>query len=365
MDKRSLLIRSLSFFVGLNLTLGIVACSQSEKPSPASNWLPSQVRTLDAVESIPNPISRIPPSQDLIALYTRETEDHLQVRLDFLDLVPTSTKGLPITPNFDLYLELWPTQLNSADPTLSIQIPADGIPTAQGQNNSVLTTLTPRIILDTSIDAVTINLELQSLPELSDSFTIRAFITNPGSLAILDEIPTVSSTAQAEPIPMMLAFWNTLPAHTYAQTIRRWDGAHTGPFGKRHGLKHLLEASQANQIPITLLDLKTPASLSALDALGQIERIKGMQTDGLLLLPDTLPESYFGNLPDWIVDQTVKSSWETSLAFDIPRSQFIYSPSSSDYFPDDYLVAFTRNSSKSELLLSLTQISRSNKISLI
>ena len=365
MDKRSLLIRNLSFFVGLNFILGLIACSQSENLSPTSNWLPSQVRTLDPVESAPNPISRIAPSQDLIALYTRETEDQLQIRLDFLDLVLFSTKGLPITPNFDLYLELWPAQWDNANPHLRIQIPADGTPTAHFQNNSGPTSLTPRVIFDTAIDAVTINLDRQNLPELQNGFAIRAFITNPGSFAILDEIPTVNSTAQVEPIPMLMAFWNTLPAHTYAQAIRRWDGAHTGPFGKRHGLKHLLDASQANLVPITLLDLKTPSSLSALDALGQTGRIKVMRAEGLLILPDTLPESNFGGLPDWMVDKAADTSWQTGLTFDLPQSKLIYSPFYSNYFSDDYLLAFMRDSSNSELLLPLTQINRLNEISFV
>jgi hypothetical protein len=90
---------------------------------------------------------------------------------------------------------------------------------------------------------------------------------------------------------VLLAFWNTVPAYTPAQALRRWDGAHTGPYGERHGLHLLLQAVRRSKVPVVLLDLKTPAALSALDFLGKLPQIQNLSTQGLLILPEALPGS--------------------------------------------------------------------------
>ena len=47
-----------------------------------------------------------------------------------------------------------------------------------------------------------------------------------------------------------MVFWNTLPSATPAQTLRRWDGAHTGPMGGKHGLSVLLQAAASQGVPL-------------------------------------------------------------------------------------------------------------------
>ena len=84
----------------------------------------------------------------------------------------------------------------------------------------------------------------------------------------------------------MFTFWDCLPASTPLQLMRRWDGAHTGPFGQRHGLKVLLEASEIYDIPIFLLDLRKPESLAGLDFMGQIGWIDYLQNKRTIILPD-------------------------------------------------------------------------------
>jgi hypothetical protein len=131
--------------------------------------------------------------------------------------------------------------------------------------------------------------------------------------------------------------------------------------GERHGLKHLLDASRRSQIPLTLLDLKTPASLSALDALGKMQQIAEMQHQGLLILPDTLPENYFGVLPEWILQQAIYIGRQISLAFGFKSSsQFVYAPFASDYLPTDYELTFLRTSLHTDEALPTTQIVRGN-----
>lgn len=84
----------------------------------------------------------------------------------------------------------------------------------------------------------------------------------------------------------LLVFYDTFAARFPAEALRSWDGAHSGPRGERHGLKHLLDAVETYRVPIVLLDLKAPETLSALDAMGLLPHIQQMERDGLLILPD-------------------------------------------------------------------------------
>jgi hypothetical protein len=95
----------------------------------------------------------------------------------------------------------------------------------------------------------------------------------------------------------LLTFYDTFAARFPAEALRSWDGAHSGPRGERHGLKHLLDAVEQYRVPIVLLDLKTPASLSALDAMGVLPRIQQMERDGLLILPDQEGQEPLFGLP--------------------------------------------------------------------
>jgi hypothetical protein len=83
-----------------------------------------------------------------------------------------------------------------------------------------------------------------------------------------------------------LTFYDTFSGRFPAEALRSWDGAHTGPRGERHGLKHLLDAVEKYQVPIVLLDLKEPETLSALDAMNVLLRIRRLSDEGLLILPD-------------------------------------------------------------------------------
>ncbi len=68
---------------------------------------------------------------------------------------------------------------------------------------------------------------------------------------LMDEIVGINLSQVAAPAPLFLAFWNTLPASTPAQVLRRWDGAHTGPVGSRHGLRYLIESIDEFHLPVT------------------------------------------------------------------------------------------------------------------
>ena len=93
---------------------------------------------------------------------------------------------------------------------------------------------------------------------------------------------------------------------------------HTGPTGGRHGLRHLLDNAERYGIPVALLDLKIPASLSALDFMGQIGQLQRLVDERLLLLPDVA----YGET----ADVSLAFSREAAQAFGLPASLFMYAP---------------------------------------
>ncbi len=126
----------------------------------------------------------------------------------------------------------------------------------------------------------------------------------------------------------MFAFWDAYPAYTPATALRRWDGAHTGPYGGRHGLYNLLRTAQSAQIPLVLLDLKEPASLSALDYAGGLDLVRQMAESGLLILPTSLPDPRFGpySLPAQAQGQLQSATRWAATRFGLLASQFTYLP---------------------------------------
>ena len=94
------------------------------------------------------------------------------------------------------------------------------------------------------------------------------------------ESPVITQT-----VPVLLTFYDTFSARLPAEALRSWDGAHTGPRGERHGLKHLLDVMEEHRVPVVLLDLKEPENLSALDAMGLLTKIEKMENQGLLIFP--------------------------------------------------------------------------------
>lgn len=135
-----------------------------------------------------------------------------------------------------------------------------------------------RVAIDPGLDTVTVALPLSDLPRRPrvEVYTPEDALTG----LTLDGSPPPQFT------PILLTFYDTFAARLPAEALRSWDGAHSGPRGERHGLKHLLDAAQATRTPLVLLDLKAPESLSALDAMGVLPRIRQLEQAGWLLLPD-------------------------------------------------------------------------------
>ena len=291
-----------------------------QSPPPGmTSWTPSDVRVIDAPDTAN-------PAWDLIAGYARLADEQVQVRLDLLDS--------EIFPNYDLYLAIddspgGKSSLPGGARTdiawdRLIYLPSDGSIEVINHNLEPLTADNVLVIRNPGLDYVQIGVKAQGLGRI----TFQAFSAPAGGITNADSMAAFSlegrPPARAQ---TLLAFWNTLPAYSPAQALRRWDGAHTGPLGGRHGLGNLLKAARDYQAPVTLLDIKTISSLSALDFLDQAQLLKEMADRGLLILPDvsTAPGAGpIGDLPTPLLQRAAATSRQVSLAIGLPGSQFTY-----------------------------------------
>ena len=281
--RLSLIFQGLSWIL---IAVCLAACTPagfSSNPATAfSEWKPADLRFLQAVGTGVQP--------GLVAVYTRQTVCDLEIRFDFLDLL-----AQPV--DFDLYLALdtraggtttLPIDASAglAWETL-IKVPSAGSAVALDDSLAPLANLIPRYVDDPRQAIRVIQINRTNLPGNPSQPALQVFLTRTGQTAVIQQTPPIQSgIGQPARAPLLLVFWDTLPAATPAQALRRWDGAHTGPIGGRHGLSVLVQAASAYQVPLVLADLKQPSSLAALVALGKLPVIQAGSYQGSLLLPD-------------------------------------------------------------------------------
>jgi len=236
-----------------------------------TSWARADLRLLD-------PPDALLPAQDIIAAYTRTVikgkippfnnslsmnlDQEVQIRLDFLDLT--------IQNQFDIYLAFdhqpggvsewpWGSDTQIAWDTL-VLLPASGRIQAWDIYHRDVKNLSIRAIRNPILDTVEIRLDARGLPGLNAGYHVQIITTPSGKTEIVDQLaPFHSNDTPPKPAQVLLAFWNSLPANTPAQALRRWDGAHTGPLGGRHGLYNLLRSAHSHKIPLALLDLNPPS----------------------------------------------------------------------------------------------------------
>jgi hypothetical protein len=317
-------MRGALFLYSLILSSLLLFSLSSCSPALDTSWTLRDLRLLD-------PLDAPDPALDLVAVYTRSEglEDH--IRLDFLDL--------PETPAADIFISLdtqpggvemahlsrldldalYPEGIVETEIAydLLLVIPAEGEPGVIDVAESTLSTrLHPRILRDPALDTLTVVFNRFDLPE---NYSLQVFVTPAAEHAPADQTAAASTDSHPEQrANLLMAFSNVFDAATPAQTLRRWDGAHTGPYGERHGLHPLLDAAAASRVPLVLLDLKTPASLSALDLTGGLDQIKRMVGNRLLILPDVV----YGD-PE---EKSLSRSLLAAEAFDLPSGKFIFAP---------------------------------------
>jgi len=301
------------------LILILAACTPARQT--IQPWQLSDLRLLE----LPNTAD---PTSDLIAIYTRQIDNDFQIRLDILDLQPD------FDINFYILLDTTASGIQSkfsiAPPAISslitnqrwdilLSFPHNGYPQAFLTDNFLpKPILFPRIQHDPLLDTVTISFD-RNILSIPKNLTFQIFLTTPDGKIILDQSPPISNML-SNPIPtapLIIAFSDSFPAFTPAQALRRWDGAHTGPTGERHGLKHILTNSEIYNIPVVLLDLKYPTSISALDFIDAIPQVQSLVRHNLLLLPDVIFAT-----PD---DLNLLSNQSIASSFGFPVSNFVYS----------------------------------------
>ena len=223
---------------------------------------------------------------EILAVYFRFL-DHPQVRIDFLELEKSTPLEIKLLldnqPGSDMNITTedeknknWDfeiifnqdskTILNESGITDAAAVPIDF------NFDSLMDTL----IVDWQKNFNTKNLKIKVFCRISGQETWQ---DQTGVISVFSSNPKIEA-------PLILEFWNVLPAETPAQTLRYWDGAHSGPFGRRHGLKYLLQTAEIYQIPLFLLDLQNPQSLSTINYLGQYDYIHSLLSNGLLVLPE-------------------------------------------------------------------------------
>ncbi len=207
------------------------------------------------------------PAHDLTAVYVRSQDENIEIRIDLL--------AYQSADELSLDMEIGDEANPQAAPRL-IHIP----PSADSA----------RFALDPDLDTVTVTLPRSQVPARP-----RIEVTTPQDALTLSRAATYPQSGCPHTTSLLLTFYDTFAGRFPAEALRSWDAAHSGPRGERHGLKHLLEAAETYQIPLVLLDLKTPENLSALDAMGLLPRIRRMEEEGLLLLPNRPhPGALFG-----------------------------------------------------------------------
>lgn len=251
-------------------------CIPSLRSFAGERWQYADLRLID-------PVDASDPQLDLIAAYARCSDDALDIRVDMLESMdpwvydlylaiddrPGGRRDLPLGGTSELAWDVW------------IELKGDQPNTAQRADGSAAVV---RAWRNTRLDYARVQIPVES--KCRNNIRIQAFLTPAGENQIADQ--TDSFTLDGRPperADVLLAFSDVLPGATPAQSLRRWNGAHTGPFGQRHGLSVLLEAVDWTKVPITLLDLNQPTSLSALDAVGGLAFVRDLSRQGLISLP--------------------------------------------------------------------------------
>ena len=337
-------IRELLAICGLLVWLaGCLGGQEGGSLASSRPWAYTDLRAVEAAGAVQ-------PELDLVAAYIRRLGPEIQVRLDLLDLTdrhdydlylaldtgPGGTTELPLQATAELE---WDTLLiiPASGPIQALagaQALAADRPLAQPVQRREMGI---RVLRDPGLDTLTISFNPAALGDVPLGFSLQVYLTPAGSLLPADQIaPIHSDERPPERARVLFAFTNSLPAYTPAQALRRWDGAHTGPLGGRHGLYNLLRAARNAGQPVTLLDLKTPGSLAALDYVGGLKLVREMAAAQLLILPENLPtfptQAQPGSLtplPAWALERTALESRQVTLDFGLPASPFLFATAES------------------------------------
>jgi hypothetical protein len=307
----------------------IPGCKSSNQSTVLHNWQYIDFRLFDPPDSIL-------ATADILGVYlyqpsNKEDRADIYIRLDMLDVKDV--------PDMDIYLAI------DSQPGGSISLPIQAtadiawdwlIIISAGGSIEVLNSsgsnpnpLSVTILRDSLLETIEAQINLVAMDSKSLSVKVQCFTTMPGDTTVQDST-SVADIWQLPPprLNVLIAFWNSFPAFTPAQSLRRWDGAHTGPLGGHHGLLNLLTTAKNHQVPIFLLDINNPVSLTALDYLKSNSLLKELQDEGILGLPDVgsvYPAKKPYLLPDELLVKILNHSQELRENFGFAPTHSLYS----------------------------------------
>jgi hypothetical protein len=274
---------------------GLLPLSVCE-PAPASaGWRAADLRRLD-------PADAPQPALDLLAASLHSTPLAVEVRIDLLDLDARDEYAFRFTIWDEAAFRLEPmiVEIHNGG-WMRTRLP-DGAPA-----------LRARFVPDFELDTLVVGLNRHLLHG-----NVRVAVESLENGMTVDRIEPFDANTPPplQRAPVVLAFREAYPAYTPAQALRRWDGAHTGPTGERHGLVHIVEAAGRTRLPVFLLDLKTPSSLAALHAMDLDGRLRRLAEAGILVLPDVAWSE-----PAWLA---LDAGLVAAAGFDLRSSPYVY-----------------------------------------
>jgi len=294
------------FLVVLFFSVILTGCSktawdQHKGDISVITWHEGLLRKIDPVDSAL-------PGSDILAIFSYQHHNSLYIRIDILEpLDPTSSLHLALADSLSTNEITGTNQLNFSYQTDQI-IRINEI----GQADRV------DIVLDeTGKDWI--SFKITGISQLTYQ---HASVSINIDQRIVDETGWIKLNQTVPPVPLLLAFYNTLQTNTPAQVLRSWDGAHTGPVGSRHGLRYLLEAAAAFQVPITLLDFKKSSTLAALDALPGKLLLEDLVKSNLVFIPEMVSGETNAQ------DSTLRLSRLSGLQLGIPVSTAVFGATS-------------------------------------
>jgi len=344
---KKVLIATLLFFL-------LTGCNSTLDSDHYTGWLYQDLKTIE-------PANAVQPSADIIATYARHNSNSIDLRIDFLEQEY-------ILPDYDIFIAFntkkggkrnLPNQQNTEfDWDFLLSIPHNSQIELVDDKGNPIPNGAVSVYRNPTYDFIEISLSenlfsdtLFNIP-INLHLEFQVFTTEPDSKSVIDATKKINLN-QKPPLPsqVLMAFWDTFPAYTPALTLRRWDGAHTGPHGSRHGLKNLLRVAKSIQVPVLMLDLTNSYSLSELDYANYLDYIKDLQQQGIIYLSDSLPNSAFSpfSLSANMIDKWIQSEDTIQKSFLLPQnSSSLFSPSGLIPSGNQYNLAFTLASNNSD-----------------
>ncbi len=312
------------WFIAILLFAHVLAACSSPITTRSQPWEYQHVRQVDGLDTNDAHV-------ELVAAYTRQNGEELEWRFDLLELPEPST--------YDLYLVIDSApggndKLPSGTPTdisweILLAISAHGEHYTSHADGTSLNEPGVRVVRDARQDTIVLSvrhsiLGLSVSPEMMPHMLqSQVFFISPMHQTLLDKsAPFLFDAQPPSPAHVFFAFWDTYQAYTPLLALRRWDGAHTGPYGGRHGLYNLLRTASSQQVPITLLDIKSPLPIYALDFSGNLSYMMSLANRGQISLVDdySIPAGLSLEASTWYASQIDKERQRLEQSYRLPSS---------------------------------------------